>query len=249
MVDSADVRGVFDWLRDLSFVESGPNGLFPHDLARDVIDRDLRWRDPDNYQIIFRRVQAHLHDQLLTSDPDQRVQGIFDVKFVFRNLPSVVSPVDWQTWGSHLPVPARPEDHAEILDLVRGHEGDDSASIARHWLTRQPHGFVVLRDPRGSVRGFLALIDLTEASDQDRVADPGAGAAWGQVQREGGVRAGQRVTLTRFVMNAENYQDPSPTLNTAPVVTLQPLSVGTRSRLGLPRPRRARSMERLLRHG
>ena len=129
-LDSADVREVFDWLRDLSFVESGPNGLFPHDLARDVIDRDLRWRDPDNYQIIFRRVQAHLQDQLLTSDPDQRVQGIFDVKFVFRNLPSVVSPVDWQAWGSHVPVPARPEDHAEILDLVRRHEGDDSASIA-----------------------------------------------------------------------------------------------------------------------
>jgi AAA ATPase domain len=220
-LDSADVRETFDWLRDLSFVEAGPNGLFPHDLARDVIDRDLRWRDPDSYQLVFRRVQAHLHRQLLTSDPDQRVQGIFDVKFVFRNLPSVVSPVDWQTWGSHLPAPARPEDHAEILDLVRLHEGDDSASVAHHWLTRQPHAFVVLRHPSGSVRGFLALIDLSEASDEDRAADPGAAAAWDRVQREGGIRAGQRVNLTRFVIDAESYQDPSPTLNTAPVVTLQ----------------------------
>ena len=59
-LDSADVRELFDWLRDLSFVEAGPDGLFPHDLARDVIDRDLRWRDPDSYQLVFRRVQAHL---------------------------------------------------------------------------------------------------------------------------------------------------------------------------------------------
>ena len=57
-LDAADVRELFDWLRDLSFVEAGPEGLFPHDLARDVIDRDLRWRDPDSYQIVFRRVQA-----------------------------------------------------------------------------------------------------------------------------------------------------------------------------------------------
>ena len=55
---------LFDWLRDLSFVEAGPDGLFPHDLARDVIDRDLRWRDPESDQLVFRRVQAHLEHQL-----------------------------------------------------------------------------------------------------------------------------------------------------------------------------------------
>ena len=36
---------LFEWLRGLSFVESGADGLFPHDLARDVLDADLRWRD------------------------------------------------------------------------------------------------------------------------------------------------------------------------------------------------------------
>ena len=83
----------------------------------------------------------------------------------------------------------------------------------------------MLRHTGGSVRGFLALLDLTSASDQDRMADPGAAAAWDHVQREGGVRHGQRVRQTRFVIDAENYQGPSPTLNAAPVVTLQLLSV------------------------
>ena len=49
---------------------------------------------------------------------------------------------------------------------------------------------MVLRHTSGSVRGFLALIDLTAASDEDRLADPGAAAAWNHVQREGGVRRG-----------------------------------------------------------
>jgi hypothetical protein len=220
-LDSVDVGGVFDWLRDLSFVEPGPDGLFPHDLARDVIDRDLRWRDPESYQLVFRRVQTHLQDRLLASAGAERLQGIFDVKFVFRNLPSVLSPIDWQAWGSHVPVPAQPEDRTAILELVCRHEGDESAAIAERWFVRQPSSFVVLRHTGGSVRGFLALIDLTAASDEDRVADPGALAAWDHVQREGGVRPDQHVTQARFVIDSEAYQGPSPTLNTAPVVTLQ----------------------------
>ena len=220
-LDSPDVRDVFDWLHGLSFVEAGPEGLFPHDLARDVIDRDLRWRDPESYQLVFRRVEAHLQAHLLAAEGDEQLQGIFDVKFVFRNLPSVLTPVDWQAWGSHVPVTAQPEDHPAIVDLVRRHEGEESAVIAAHWLSRQPGGFLVLRHTRGSVRGFLALLDLTSASDQDRLADPGARAAWDHVRREGGVRAGQRVRQTRFVIDADAYQGPSPTLNAAPVVTLQ----------------------------
>ncbi|MDN5750464.1 MAG: hypothetical protein L0H64_18465, partial [Pseudonocardia sp.] len=49
----ADVHEEFGWLRGLSFVEAGPDGLFPHDLGRDVLDADLRWRDPDGYARVF----------------------------------------------------------------------------------------------------------------------------------------------------------------------------------------------------
>ena len=41
---------LFSWLRGLSFMEYGRYGLFPHDLAREVIDADLRWRDPAAYR-------------------------------------------------------------------------------------------------------------------------------------------------------------------------------------------------------
>ena len=33
---------LFEWLRNLSFIESGPLGLFPHDLAREALVADLR---------------------------------------------------------------------------------------------------------------------------------------------------------------------------------------------------------------
>jgi hypothetical protein len=49
VLDAADAHHLFEWLRRLSFIEHGPYGLFPHDLAREVLDADLRWRNSDSY--------------------------------------------------------------------------------------------------------------------------------------------------------------------------------------------------------
>jgi hypothetical protein len=42
VVGAADAPLLFGWLRGLSFIEQGPEGVFPHDLAREVLDSDLR---------------------------------------------------------------------------------------------------------------------------------------------------------------------------------------------------------------
>ena len=39
-----DTYELFQWLRGLSFIESGASGLFPHDLVREALAADLRWR-------------------------------------------------------------------------------------------------------------------------------------------------------------------------------------------------------------
>jgi hypothetical protein len=216
-----DAHELFMWLRGLSFIESAADGLYPHELARDVLDIDLRWRDPDTYSDIFRRVRAHIHRNLETARGRTRLRAIFDEKFVFRNLPSVMSPVDWAAWGDRYPEPARPADRSTILDLVARFEGPQSADIAARWFDRQPAGFIVIREPAGTLRGFLAVLDLTAASASDRTADPGTRAAWERANSPSAVRAGEIVTQTRFVVDGQAYQEPSPTLNTVPVVGLQ----------------------------
>lgn len=216
-----DAGELFDWLHELSFIDAGPEGLQPHELVRDVLDLDLRWRDPDNYRAVFRRVRAHVHALVNSSDPRRREQAMFDVKFIFRNLPGVLSPVDWASWGTHRPEPATPNDHAEILELVARHEGPDAVPIAHGWLRDQPEGFMVLRGREGRLRGFVGLLDLTAANPKQIAMDPPAAAAWAHACATGPVRNGEIVTQTRFVIDRECYQDPSPTLNAVPVVTLQ----------------------------
>lgn len=220
VLDVDDAHELFAWLRDLSFVESGADGVFPHDLARDVLDVDLRWRDPDSYEQVFRRVRAHIHGRLRTLHGLAQQRALFDEKFLFRNLPSVLSPVDWDAWGRVHPEPARPDDRAAVLAVVDAHEGAAAAAIAEHWLDRQPGGCFVLRE-EGAVRGVLMLLDLTAATAHDRAADPGAEAAWRYVHRHAPPRTGEVVTQTRFVVDRDMYQGPSPTVNATPIVTIQ----------------------------
>jgi energy-coupling factor transporter ATP-binding protein EcfA2 len=223
-----DAHELFVWLRGLSFVESGPEGVYPHDLARDALEADLRWRDPEAYKRVFRGVRAHIRGRLTSSQGHEQQGAIFDAKFLFRRLPSILSPVDWDAWGHHYPEPALPGDREPILDMVLAWEGEAAAGIAARWWERQSEGFFVVRGQDGGVGGFLALLDLTRASTQDIEADPGARAAWEYAMRQAPPRPGETVTQSRFIVDREAYQGPSPTLNATPILTMQRYLAATR---------------------
>jgi hypothetical protein len=216
-----DAHELFTWLRELSFVESGPEGVFPHDLARDALEADLRWRDPEGYRRVFRGVRSHINGRLQTSRGQEQQRAIADAKYLFRRLPGVGSPLDWEAWGQQYPEPARPGDREPILDLVLAWEGEASAAIAARWWERQPESFFVVRGQDGVVGGFLALLDLTRASTQDIEVDPGARAAWDYATRHAAPRPTEMVTQSRFIVDRETYQGPSATLNATPILTMQ----------------------------
>ena len=166
---------------------------------------------------------------------------------MFRNLPSVLSPVDWTVWGERYPEPARAADRSAILELVARHEGAASADIAAHWFERQRDGFVVIREPDGTLRGFLALLDLTAASAADRAADPGAQAAWQQANSPDAVRAGRG-------RHPDPIRDRQPGVpGTVPDAQRHPrgdppaVPADAEPRVRLPHPRRAGPVGRLLR--
>jgi AAA ATPase domain len=216
-----DVHVVFAWLRNLSFVDTAPDGLYPHDLARDVLDADLRWRDRAGYRQVFDRVRRHSLSRLRESTGRQQQRAIFDLKFLFRGARVGSSPVDWGSWGAYYPDRVDRADHEAVVDLVSRWEGEESARIARRWLDRQPDGFFVVRHHDGRLMGVLATVDLSRASQSDLAADPGARAAWEYAQRCAPPRPGEVVSQCRFLLDREAYQTPSPTMNAAPVLTLQ----------------------------
>ncbi|GAB2658930.1 AAA family ATPase [Kribbella swartbergensis] len=216
-----DARDLFTWLRGLSFIESGPDGLAPHELAREALIADLRWRDPEAYDWTFRRIQAHVLGRLRTSTGRQQQRFLYDAKYMHRHQGIGRGWVDWDSFGRHYPDAARPGDLPGILELIGRWEGGESAAIAEHWWRQQPEAFQVVRDHTGGLRGVLVEIDLTRATDTDVSVDRGAVAALRHAESAIRRRADEVVTQLRFAVDREAYQDASPTVNLGPVLSIQ----------------------------
>ena len=58
MLGVPDAHELFEWLRGLSFIQSGAHGIFPHDLAREAMSADIRWRNPDWYKELHKRART-----------------------------------------------------------------------------------------------------------------------------------------------------------------------------------------------
>ena len=99
-----DAHAIFEWVAGLSFIEHGPRGLFPHDLAREVLYADSRWRNPELRRTLNARLMAHLYERF------QRAQGVeqqriwFDLIYVQRYNPGLRSFYSWSD-GAHGPCP------------------------------------------------------------------------------------------------------------------------------------------------
>jgi SAM-dependent methyltransferase len=212
-LDGDDAQELFGWLRRLSFVEEGPFGLFPHDLAREVLDADLRWRNPEGYLELHRRVRRSIVGRLRQARGRERQRAFFDLLYLHRNNPIMRAAFDWATLGAAHVEPARPEDREAVLGMVRRHGGQDSARIAEHWWRRQPEAFATFRAGGGELVGFIAGLALHRADPADLEADPAAAAARRFADRHGPARPGEELVHHRFWMGADSYQGPGSARN------------------------------------
>lgn len=86
MLAIPDAHELFEWLRGLSFIESGREGIFPHDVVREVLVTDVRWRHPDWYAELHRRARMFYQQRL------QQVHGAAQQRilldYIFRSCPA-----------------------------------------------------------------------------------------------------------------------------------------------------------------
>ena len=99
--DAEEVSELWTWLRDLTIMEDVQAGIRPHDVGRDILEADLRWRDPDAYADIHRRVRGHVVDQLKASagNPEALQQAVADLLFFVRGHPVAGIGWDWDALG------------------------------------------------------------------------------------------------------------------------------------------------------
>ena len=86
LLDLPDAAELFGWMRGLPFVDPGPLGLYPHDLARNVLASDLRWRHPDRYVDVHTRARLHYLARLEDADPATHAGVLMDLMFLHTEL-------------------------------------------------------------------------------------------------------------------------------------------------------------------
>jgi hypothetical protein len=207
---SADPHALFEWLRGLSFIEKGREGLFPHDLAREAIVTDLRWRNPSGYADLHARIRAYYTAQIGQTSGLRQQQRLFDLIYLHRENPVVRPYFEWGVSAAPLTDTIRGGDITPLVAMVTRHEGAESGWVAKHWLTRWPGGALIWRDSSGMPAGFLLSLPLHEIDPRDAAEDPATMAALRYLNAQAPLRPGERATLFRFWMDREAYQGVSP---------------------------------------
>lgn len=210
MLQVTDSHPLFEWLRGLSFMDSERRGLYPHDLAREALAADLRWRNPAR-QVELHTLARNFYVQgFHERDAQQQRQILSDYIFLHRDNPLIRAYFDWQSTGTVFTDAYQEADREAVLAIIQQHEGETAVQLAAHWLDQQPQGMVVLRQADGRLQGLLLLLSLEKCSPADRELDPAVAAAWNYLGQQAPLRAGDTATLFRFWMAADTYQGLSP---------------------------------------
>ena len=210
LLDQPDSHALFDWLRELTFIESQSAGLFPHDVVREVLIADMRWRVPDWYALLHARARAYYSDRLSKTQGAEQHRVLFDYIFLHRDNSAIRPNFTWQETSSLDVTELRPDDVPELLSMVSAWEGEASAVIAAYWIAQQPEGILVFRAQQQPV-GFVSKVTLSEATAETIERDPATSAAWNYLQQHAPLRAGETAAIFRFWMAKDTYQAVSPT--------------------------------------
>jgi hypothetical protein len=210
MLTRSDVHELFEWLREQSFIESGQLGLFPHDLVREVLAADLRWRHPERYAELHQHARDYYITRLQQAHGQEQQHVLLDYIFLHRDNRAIRSCFSWQENKGFWADSMRESDKMMLLAMVKEHEGDASASLAARWLVQQPQGVVVFRDDQQQIAGFMMVVALHQASDVELNADPAVIATWRYLQSHTPLRQSEGATLLRFWMAQDAYQAISP---------------------------------------
>jgi energy-coupling factor transporter ATP-binding protein EcfA2 len=204
-----DASELFEWLQELSFIESNRLGLYPHDLARDAICADLRWRNPDWNKELYNRIRTYYTGKFEQVTGDEMRMVLFMLNFLHRQHPMVRPYFDWQESGSYWMEPMLPTDQPYLEAMVQKHEGSESMEQFTSWMNHAAAQVWVFRNFEKKPCGFVMRINITELDVNTNTNDTVTEAARKYAAQNFNLRKGDMCTLFRYWMAEDTYQDVS----------------------------------------
>lgn len=199
-----DPQRLFAWLSELSVVEPRRTGLFLHPLIRCSLLTRLKRERRLEYEALHLAVREFYVEKLTLG-----VDGARWLKdLVYTQSPTPAERLLSAPEEDEVAVePARPSDHAAIVQLVQQVDGEESARIAEAWLKSHPHTFEIVRRERvDSVLQALMLDSKTV--DSLSTADPACASVREFLERNP-LRPDEQAIFFRFRLDRTALESPS----------------------------------------
>ena len=201
---ASNAHELFGWLVQRPFVDRVGNNARPQLLARTTLQARLR-RD-QKYDALLWPIREFWVNQLGSgSTPEGGMRALF---YLDRDVPFVRG---HSTESSERAVfeLAQPADHAQIVEFVRRHDGDESAELCRAHLRIDSHSFEITR-AGAAVDRVLQSMRLLTASDVKLAERDPASRLVKQFMHAHPPDKGASVVFVRWLMAETGYQSPSP---------------------------------------
>lgn len=194
-VPPATAHELYTWLCGLSFVHSTAEGLVPHELMREALLADLRWRGPEKYESLFGRLHGQLAERLGQRAGDRWASGA-GLAYLGRTNRVARDAVDWRGADRIRWRAARRDDLDGAVAAIEREHGVAAGALARRWWEYQPAAFTVAEDGRRLVGVLVA--PLLEPGAIRLPDDPVARAALERADGRSPLRRTERLLLARW---------------------------------------------------
>ena len=201
-VDDDAADDLLAWLRTRPYAESHPDGLSVHDVVKDVLDRDLRWRDRQAFVDLHAAIRQVIVDRMDRAGDHEHDRLAGDLFHLHRHNPAAASLYAFADLGGVVSRPAR-TDEADWLGRICAVEHRATAAV--HWLIAQPGAWTVFEDGQGRRTGAGMIVRLDRAGADDLARDPVAQWAWQRLAERRPPASGEPVLL----QNAVAADDPA----------------------------------------
>lgn len=193
-----DVSQLYDWLTSLSFTVVGPDGLYLHDLAAEVLDIELRRRDPERYLAMHRSLRQLCLESLKKAVGAEQHSAAADLHWMHRFSPTLSALAEWSSARMLDPAPLRERDRPQVVEATYRLQGEVMGGAMEYWVARQPEAFAIVRDRSGQARGYVCALKLNHADLLDSAlakVDPRVPQLCAHVQAMSPLREGELVSL------------------------------------------------------
>lgn len=213
MLEQEDGQALFDWLRGLSFVEQGAEGLFPHDQVREALMLEMPQRFPGRYEAYALTAVAWVVERIAKREDigwSEATALAGDAMYALRELPvmrQVASAA--HTRSLYLDQP-RANDASAMIEMIDQQQDSESRRWLEHWIKHAPHGLHVIRNENALVQGFFLKLDMEALAPAARQADPVTRRLWRFLQDDMALRPGEHVPFIRLWATGDDMQVASP---------------------------------------